>query len=144
MMEECTFKHVATNNNGRVHIYECSKVLVNKADGKRYRTERQSRRFYATKERDRNNLITKHIPTVFKYVAISDAHTHIERLAFPAWRCKPLEENNIQFVWLCDNIAGYNTMMIHGGNPRAVKPHEVYLRMLAKANGYQYTKPKEE
>jgi len=139
-----TFKHVATNDNGRVHIYECDKILKNKANGDRYRENRLAKKFYSTPDRDRNKLITRHISSVFKYVAISDAHTHIERLAFPAWRIKPLNDDYIGFFWLCDNIAGMNTFMIHGGDARKVKPHEVYLRMLAKANGYQYQKSEDE
>jgi len=141
MKPTVTFKHVWTAASGRVKIYKASKVLTNKANGKKYKSVREPVRFYRTKERSRDDLITRHIPTCFQYVAVSDAHTHIERLAFPCWRVKPLDgEGACPYFWITDTIAGVNTFMIHGGDSRAVKPIGVYLRMLAKANGFQYTK----
>lgn len=69
--------------------------------------------------------------------AVSDAYSHIERLVFPMWEIEPIVSNNPYF-FVTDTIAGVNTFMIHGGDCHSVKSDEVYLRMIAKGNGYQY------
>lgn len=138
MKPTITFEHVATNKTGRIRIYRASRALKNKANGKRYRNERETVKFYRTKERDSNDLIERHLSTTFRYVAVSDAHTHIERLAFPCWFMRPLDEDGLPYFWQCDTIAGVNTFMIYGGDSMAVKPDQVYLRMLATGNGFQY------
>jgi len=65
-------------------------------------------------------------------ICISDAHTHIERLAFVAI------EVNGEFARTKVQIDGANTMMIHGGDERKVKPDAVYLRRLASINGFYF------
>jgi hypothetical protein len=102
-----TFEHVATVSGGRVRIYKASEVLRNKANGKPYKNEPEARKFYKNKEG--NELVTRYIPKSFCYVAISDAHTHIERLAFPCWRINPVR-GTTPYFWLCDTIAGKNTL----------------------------------
>lgn len=69
------------------------------------------------------------------YVAISDAHTHIERLAFPAFK---INSFNSPYGFLGAEIAGKHTMMINGGNERSIYPDLVYLRRLAQINGYSW------
>lgn len=65
-------------------------------------------------------------------IAVSDARSHIERLVFPA----------IQFDGnyghTMSNIEGQHTMMIHGGDERTVRPDYVYIRLLAKLNGFTF------
>lgn len=65
-------------------------------------------------------------------VCISDAHTHVERLAFPAVAIGG------KFGILPDDIAGKHTMMIHGGDPKAVYDDVVYLRYLCLLNGLEW------
>jgi hypothetical protein len=67
-----------------------------------------------------------------KYVAISDAHTHIERLAFPAFKFGET------YGFLCDDIAGKHTYLTEGGDPDSVYEDAVYLRFLAKINGLKW------
>jgi len=70
-----------------------------------------------------------------EYVAVSDAHTHIERLLFVAM---PINDDKTQFSCLSGgHLDGKHTFMIHGGNSRAVHPDKVYLRRLASANGFK-------
>ena len=67
-----------------------------------------------------------------EYVAISDAHTHIERLAFPAFKFGE------KYGFLCDDIAGKHTYLSEGGDPDSVYEDAVYLRFLAKINGLKW------
>jgi len=68
------------------------------------------------------------------YVVISDAKTHIERLVFAGMRyALPGGEETIGPVSMLQ-ISGYHTMMIHGGDPSAVLPDEVYLRQISILN----------
>lgn len=66
------------------------------------------------------------------YIAISDAHTHIERLAFPAFKFGE------KYVFICSDIAGKHTRLIEGGDPNSVYDDAVYLRLLAKLNGLKW------
>lgn len=68
-----------------------------------------------------------------RIVIVSDAITHIERLAFPGIRFK-----DGHITMLINNIAGKHTYSIEGGDSRAVYPDEVYLRFLARLNGITY------
>ena len=68
-----------------------------------------------------------------KWVCVSDAITHIERLVFPAF---PGLQGDYSFS--CDNIDGKQTMMIYGGDSREVYADEVYLRHLARLNGLKW------
>jgi hypothetical protein len=68
------------------------------------------------------------------YVCVSDAHTHIERLVFPAFEIRNIETGEIILINICDNIEGQNTMMIHGGDITTVEPDENYLDRLYKLN----------
>ena len=71
-------------------------------------------------------------------MVISDAHTHIERLAFAGFSYNSNVNDGRPALFKCDTIAGVNTFMIHGGDSNACKPDGVYLRMIASANGYKY------
>jgi hypothetical protein len=67
-------------------------------------------------------------------ICISDAHTHTERLVFPAFyvRNKTTGERRVYHSY--NQIAGKMTMMIHGGDPSTVKDHKVYVRWLRRIN----------
>ena len=69
----------------------------------------------------------------FKYICVSDADTHLERLVFGAI---PYSDGEISRTRI--QIDGCHTMMIHGGSRDAMKPDYVYLRRLAKINGLQF------
>jgi hypothetical protein len=76
-----------------------------------------------------------------EYVTISDALTHIERLAFPTFDTgEPGERlpHGHPYVPLCFEIEGKRTEMISGGDARKVYPDLVYLRRLAQINGYKW------
>lgn len=76
-----------------------------------------------------------------EYVAISDAHTHIERLAFPAFDTgEPGERfpHGHPYIIPRSEIEGKHTEIISGGDARAVYPDLVYLRRLAQINGYKW------
>lgn len=73
-------------------------------------------------------------------VIVSDAHTHIERMVFPAY-IKPnyTEQDVVDGTDKClgvdyMRIAGEMTMMIEGGDPSTVRPDEEYLLELIEAN----------
>ena len=65
-------------------------------------------------------------------VGISDAHTHVERLAFPA-----IAVGGVYGI-LPDDIAGKHTMMIHGGDVRSIYNDATYLRYLCRLNGLKW------
>lgn len=132
--ETVTFKLVKTLRNQR--IYKADKKLTKGADGKVYFDFGAVKKLYSNKEKTETKEWVK--PDYFDCVVISDATTHIERLAFPAWEYDCVIRPDVPFIWECDTIAGVNTFMIHGGDHRAVKPDEVYLRMIAKGNNLQY------
>lgn len=67
-----------------------------------------------------------------EYVAISDAHDHIERLAFPAFKIGE------KYFFLADDIAGKHTYITTGGNPDSVYDDAVYLRFLSRINGLKW------
>ena len=67
-------------------------------------------------------------------ICISDAHTHIERLVFPA--CYIDEE--VGYIGVPIDIGGKHTMMIHGGDPDAVYDDEVYLCRLCQLNKLEW------
>lgn len=76
-----------------------------------------------------------------EYVTISDAHTHIERLAFPTFDTgEPGDRlpHGHPYVPICSEIEGKHTEMISGGDARKVYPDLVYLRRLAQINGYKW------
>ena len=64
-------------------------------------------------------------------VCVSDAHTHIERLVFPAVKKDNAEK---PYTFLACDIDGKHTYMIYGGDERAIYDDEVYLRHLCRVN----------
>lgn len=86
-------------------------------------------------KKEYNDCILERLGKGVQYVAISDAHTHIERLAFPAFATG---SSDIPYSFMAISIAGKHTMIIYGGNKRKVHPDLVYLRRLAQINGYKW------
>ena len=134
--ETVEFELAFKTNNQR--FYKASKPLVNDAKGRVYFELGNKWKVY--KDESRKELEEWQIPDSFDYVVVSDAHTHLERLAFAGFSYDSKVNDGRPALFKCDTIAGVNTFMIHGGDSRAVKPDEVYLRMISKANGFQYKK----
>ena len=73
-------------------------------------------------------------------IQISDAHTHIERLAFPIYLMEgfTLEDlaNGTKYCVRRDSvqIAGEWTWMIHGGDPNSIREDWEYIEELRKLN----------
>ena len=67
-------------------------------------------------------------------VCISDAHTHVERLVFPAFFIREKATGEKILTHRCNMIDGVMTMMTRGGDWDAVYPDEVYLRHLRMMN----------
>lgn len=81
---------------------------------------------------DDRNTIREAYANGCTMVCISDARTHVERLAFPAVELRG------EYGILPGDIAGKHTMMIHGGDPKAVYDDVVYLRYLCLLNGLEW------
>ena len=139
MKEQIKFELI--HDSGRQRFYKASKPLVNDAKGRRYFELGNEWKVY--KDLSRDELLEWKVPDYFDYVVVSDAHTHLERLAFAGFSYESKLNSGKPAIFKCDTIAGVNTFMIHGGDERAVKPDGVYLRMVAKANGYQYKRQNE-
>ena len=78
-----------------------------------------------------------------RLVCVSDAHSHIERLVFPAIVI------NGEYSITANDIAGKHTMMIDGGDPDSVYDDAVYLRRLCQINNLKWegctrTKPSDK
>jgi hypothetical protein len=67
-------------------------------------------------------------------ICISDAHTHTERLVFPAFYVRNKNTGEKRVYHRCNQIAGELTMMINGGDPSTVRDHKVYVRWLRRLN----------
>lgn len=66
-----------------------------------------------------------------EYVCVSDATTHVERLAFCAAPYK-----DIYAIVSFMDMDGKHTFMSYGGDSKDVHSDEVYLRRIASVNGY--------
>lgn len=72
----------------------------------------------------------------YEHVMISDAHTHRERLAFAVYK----DESDVAWEYVFDgvegyyvdwnNVTGYWTMMIYGGDSNTMFPDEYYLNKI--------------
>ncbi len=77
-------------------------------------------------------------------ICISDAHTHQERLVFPAMLVKhsiktPTQSGKDEYLPLVGlEIDGIMTMMIHGGDGSTMKEPEYYIKRIAESNNMDY------
>ena len=107
-MSDIYFKLVYTTPTGNQRTYEASQPLSKDAKGKTYcAIGEKLKRYTAATGNETEDWV---IPETFTHVVVSDANTHTERLAFPAWKIVPLRSNNPCF-FRCDTIAGVNTFM---------------------------------
>lgn len=71
----------------------------------------------------------------FKYICISDARTHIERLVFYAHKFRNKKTGEIVFGAMDKlHIDGEMVMLTGGGNTASVHPHSYYLDRLIELN----------
>ena len=127
-------KLVKTYSN-RVRIYELSKpIYKGKSDLKdEVCIEESLKELYERLKPEYQESALQYKKEGCYYVAISEAHTHIETLVFPAIRV-----TDSSYAWSHDDIGGKHTMMINGGDPSSIYQDEVYLRRLAQLNNYNY------
>jgi hypothetical protein len=98
-------------------------------------------KFDISKDTQENNRFKKeylHLTPIdgVNVICISDAKTHIERLAFAA------VYNYIDKIYSIinmRNIEGVHTMMINGGDESKIYPDYVYIRKLAELNNYYFS-----
>ncbi len=74
--------------------------------------------------------LAENISKSINKICISDAHTHIERLVFPAFNVREKKTGKIILSHRCNQIDGYVTFMTRGGDSLSVHPDEVYVRHL--------------
>ena len=67
-------------------------------------------------------------------ICISDAHTHIERLVFPAFSVLNKKTGEITVCHRNNTIDGSLTFMTHGGSSKSIHPDRVYVRHLKMIN----------
>lgn len=80
-----------------------------------------------------NYMLAEDLTTINK-VCISDARTHNERLAFPAFYVLNKTTKEVTLEHSLNNIAGYHTMMIRGGDTSLMYKDETYIRFLRMLN----------
>lgn len=87
-----------------------------------------------SKEKDFKPEYRKYCPMEgVDIICVSDASTHLERLVFAACDFGDIGVGRTRV-----QIDGCHTFMIHGGSSSAMKPDYVYIRRLAKVNGFQF------
>ncbi len=128
-------KATLVHNNGRQRFYSLSEPIAKgmslfgpcdvMEDIKRYISER-------IKPEYKEDVLDS-FKDGCKMIAVSDAHTHIERLVFPAF-----VRDNGEHCILTNEIDGKHTFMIDGGDPRSVYPDAVYLRHLCIINNLKW------
>ena len=69
-----------------------------------------------------------------RLIMVSDAHTHCERLVFPAARVTNTETGESEYTRGKLSISGKMTMMIDGGDPLTIKPVGEYVYNLHMCN----------
>ena len=97
-------------------------------------------RYYKLETEISKSVEGKEIEKPTKYIKVSDAHCHIERLAFPFYIAEGFTEedviNKVEGSIVVDfhHIAGEMTMIIHGGDLSTIRPDNEYLEELIEVN----------
>ena len=133
-MKELTARLVSTENYGKRRFYKLShKITRGIYWGKEVDIPEETG---GTKFRDEY----KHLEGLSKdgvdVICISDANDFIERLVFAGFEY----EKDGKTVYSRYNVVidGKNTMSIYGGDYGSVYEPEVYIRHLARLNGFKY------
>jgi len=140
-MEKIIFTHVYTLPNMKVRVYESNYFMSKNCMGGISQHNRTAQLWTDEKKQETREV---EISENFNHVAISDAHGHIERLVFPAWKVINYDGESI-YLWDYENaICGKITFKIYGGSRRDVHPDAAYLRKLASTNGFKFGGVKNE
>lgn len=130
-MKKLEAKLVYTNSNQRFYKLNCKlKTFPNKNFDYNTEFEYQNKRL-----KEEYKGVIDHIKDGTDIICISDAHTHIERLAFPGMEFDI--GNGVEYGRFSLQCDGKHTFMIHGGNSNDVHPDEVYLRRIASVNNME-------
>lgn len=122
-------------DSGRVRYYRLSEPVLRGVDGLGGHIELTVDSLFKSNEfRAEYQYLNEELKKPVRFVCVSDAKTHTERLVFA---CVFDHQRNCP-VMLRDCICGKNTFIIDGGNPRHVYGDITYLRWLAGYNGYEW------
>lgn len=111
----------------RLKIYKCTPPIT-KGVNETFNWGRERNHYLkCIKDKYRDSLSDK-----IEFVAISDAHSHDERLVFPAIKTQDGYTNLVGV-----HMAGIMTFMIYGGDSSTMQEDEYYLNELSEANGYE-------
>lgn len=125
-MESKTITFTKVWETSRQSFYKCSPAITKGANSF-FDWEREKSYFNEVLKLEYRGLLTEEI----EYVCISDAHTHIERLVFPA-----IKTDKSYAALTGVHMAGTMTFMIEGGDIDSIQEHTHYLGELADANGF--------
>lgn len=70
-----------------------------------------------------------------KFICVSDAHSHIERLVFPAFWVRKIETGEIILSHTHTQIAGVWTNKSEGGDESTIEEPEYYVKQLRNVEG---------
>jgi hypothetical protein len=134
-MEKLFYKKIKSDYGGRVRFYELTQPLYRgKNGGGREETLTHAELSKWDKFRPEYEYLNEELEKPVKYIAVSDAKYYVERLVFVC----VFDRKRNKPVMLSTDIAGKDTFMIHGGDPKSVYRDETYIRWLARYNGYQW------
>lgn len=122
-------------NKERITLYQLNQVLTKGV------CSFSGKEFDVTKEQLCERLKPEYHQSIlekgYNIIAISDADTFAERLVFAAFK-NNLPDATCDYARTVVVVGGQNTMSIYGGDISSMREHEVYIRRLAKLNGYQF------
>lgn len=135
-MEELQIKLVHKTSFQR--FYKANKKLT-KAPNKNFNLQEELPEYIKRLPPEAQELI-KTLKEGYDIICVSDATTHIERLVFMGIEyLKNKDSTNPTTEYSrtsTTTLDGKMTFMIYGGDEDAVHPDTVYLRRIARANGY--------
>ena len=120
------YKLIYTNENKSVRIYSLPRKVKYYTSWGEKRDIRE--RLVDMKLKPEFEISEDAITEGIDMIAVSDAHTHAERLAFPAFYCLNKETREKHINWDFTQMSGRMTMMIHGGSYSSFKEDKVYIR----------------
>jgi len=106
----------------------------------KYLMKKGNKRYYKFENEIVYNVEGEKIENPTKYVVVSDATTHAERLVFPIYIMDGFtEEDLLNYTKGCLDIdflqiAGNMTMLIFNGDRSSMREDEYYLNQLLEAN----------
>lgn len=133
-MEELTAKLVHTTPDGRQRFYKLNRKIKNGIYfGKHVDIPKDTAE---TNFKEEYKYLTDLSKDGVDVICISDAHTHIERLVFAG--VEYMDKGKVCYSRYSTVIDGKNTFLIDGGSYDSVYEPCVYIRHLARLNGFKY------